>query len=312
MRIDIKKAAEMLRGMDDVLILSHANPDGDTAGCAHALCEALQSMGKKSRILCSDDFSQRMAFMKSGVQPQDFEPKNIVSVDVADKKLLGALEETYGGRVNLAIDHHLSHVDFAEYAFVEPDAAAACETVYLVIRELGAEITDTMAACLYTGIATDTGCFKFSNVTPRTHRIAAELMEHDFGFAAINYTLFDMKTKSRLDAEAKVLSGMEYFYDSRCAVVVLTKEMLDSIDIEDTNGLASLPRQIEGVEVGVVIKEKKGFWKASLRTAETVDAQEICGRFGGGGHKRAAGCSFSCGIETAKKQLIEVIGEYLR
>lgn len=312
MRIDLNRAAELLLAAEDVVILSHANPDGDTAGCSHALCEALQQLGRRARIICADEFSERMSYMKNGVESQEFEPKAIVSVDVADKKLLGKYEELYGGRVMLAVDHHMSHVDFAEYALVEAEAAAACETVYELILAAGVKITDTMAACLYTGIATDTGCFKFSNVTPRTHRIAAELMAHSFDFAGINYTLFDMKTKSRLAIEEKVISSMEYYFDDRCALVVLTREMLDSVDIEDTNGLASLPRQIDGVEVGVVIKEKGESWKASLRTAENVDAQELCACFGGGGHRRAAGCSFKCGLDEAKKQLLTVIGGALK
>ena len=307
MTIDIKQAAEFLKEHDNFLILSHANPDGDTMGCSHALCGALQQLGKKARIECADPLSERFSYMKNGIETEEFEPDTIVSLDVADRRLLGSLDEAYGGKVQLCIDHHLSHVYYAERTLVDPDAAASCEIVYEVIKETGAKITNEIAACLYTGIATDTGCFKFSNTTPHTHIIAAQLMECDFDFGGLNYTLFDMKTKARISLEEQVLNKMEFFCGDKCALVVLTKEMMDSVDSEDCNGLSSLPRQIEGVEVGVTLKEKDGEWKASLRSASTIDVQKICVKLGGGGHLRAAGCSVKGDLETAKRIVIDAI-----
>ncbi len=310
--LTIKEAAEFLKAQDNILILSHANPDGDTLGCAFGLCLALQGMGKNAKNICADQISDRFDFMKKSLKEQDFTPEVFVTVDVADKKLLGDFEAQYGGKIDLAIDHHLSHVKFAKRLTIEPEVAACAQTVYKVIKEMGAEITPDIAACIYTGIATDSGCFKFSSVTPETHILTAELLKFDFGFDRINYTFFDMKTKQRVELEKKIYSDIEYYFDGRCAVVALSKELMATVDIEDGNGISAIPRQIEGVEVGVVFKEKKDCWKASLRSNSAVDVQKICSAFGGGGHVKAAGCSFKgISIEEAKKQLLSEVEKAL-
>lgn len=311
--ITIEAAAEFLKAHDNYLILSHANPDGDTLGCGFSLCGALQRMGKKAKNICADPISSRFSFMKEAVEEQDFEPGTIVTVDVADKRLLGDFEAVYGDKVSLAVDHHVSHVGFAERLVLEPDAAACCQTVYKLIKALGVPMDERLAACIYTGIATDTGCFKYSSVSPETHIIAAELLQYNFGFDRINYVFFDMKTKERVALEETIFRSLEYYCDGKCAMVVLPKAILDSVDTEDGNGIASIPRQIEGVEVGIVIKEKKDGWKASVRTNTFADAQKICKEFGGGGHEKAAGCSFkNMTPEEIKEKLIPVIERELK
>lgn len=310
--INFKEAADFLRENDDFLILSHANPDGDTLGCAYALCRALRSMGKKAKNICADEISERFDFMKEGIAEQNFEPKTYITVDVADKKLLGDYEAVYGDKINLAIDHHVSHVDFAERLLLEADAAACAQTVYKLINELGVPMTKEIAACLYTAIATDSGCFKYSSVSPETHLIAAELIKFGFGFDKINYVFFDMKTKERIELEKKIYSDLEYYFDGKCALISLDKELLDSVDVEDGNGISSIPRQIEGVEIGIVIKEKKNGWKASLRANASADVQKICTVFGGGGHTKAAGCFFEgMSLEEAKKLLLSEVEKAL-
>ncbi len=312
-KFGIKEAAEFLRDHDKFLIISHANPDGDTLGCAFSLCGALRNMGKKAKTICADEISKRYDFMKAALVPQeDFEPETILTVDVADRKLLGSLNEKYGDNVDLAIDHHVSHVDFAENLCCEPHAAAAAQTIYKIIKELGAPMTNEIAACLYVGISTDSGCFKYSCVSPETHLIAAELLHYDFDFSGLNYIFFDMKTKARIALEEQLYSGIEYYCGGKCAVISVTSEQMSGVDIEDGNGVSTIPRQIEGVEVGVVMKQRSNGWKASLRSNSSVDVQKICSVFGGGGHERAAGCSFvGICLEDAKKKLIAEIEKVL-
>lgn len=306
-----KETAEFLKAHDNFLIISHANPDGDTLGCAFALCGALRLMGKKAENICADTISQRFAFMKNAKPPQEsFEPQTFITVDVADRKLMGSNNEKYGDKIDLAIDHHVSHVDFAKRLYCEPNAAAAAQPVYKVIKELGVQITNEIAACLYVAITTDSGCFKFSCVSPETHLIAAELLRYDFDFAHLNYIFFDLKTKARIELEEKIYRDIEFYCDGKCAVVSLTAEQMQAVDIEDGNGVSTIPRQIEGVEVGVVFKQRGNGWKASLRSNSNVDVQQICSVFGGGGHAKAAGCSFNnMSLEDAKKQLIAEIGK---
>lgn len=311
-KLGLSEAAAFLREHDDYLIISHANPDGDTLGCAFGLCMALQRLGKKAKNICADEISHRYDFLKKAVEPQEFEPKTFVTVDVADVKLLGKYEKEYGSKIMLAIDHHVSHVDFAEKLCCEPHAAAAAQTVYKILKEMGVPLDKDIAAALYTGISTDSGCFKYSCVTPETHLIAAELIKYDIDFARINYVFFDLKTKARIALEEKIYRDIEYYFDGKCAMVVVTKDMLAGLDAEDSNGISAIPRMIDGVEVGVVIKQRTNGWKASMRSNSTVDVQKICSKFGGGGHEKAAGCSFTeNNIDEVKKILAEEIGKAL-
>lgn len=312
MLIDKKKAARLLLENDDFLILCHANPDGDTLGCGYGLCGILQKLGKRAKVLCADPVVKRMTFLKDSVLLQDFEEKTVVSVDVADTKLLGALEEQYGDKILLAIDHHESRKEFAQYTCVDPDAAAACELIYEIALEMGVKLDSKIASCLYTGIATDTGCFKFTNTTPETHRIAAELMTYDFPFGEINYQLFDLKTKGRVELEQRILRDIEFAADDKIAIVWLTLDVLQEfekkVDTEDFNGLASLPRQIEGVVLGVTVKQKgENLFKISMRSADPINAAELCKVFGGGGHARAAGCTIDGNLELVREKLMPVI-----
>ena len=310
--ITLEQAAEFLREHDDFLILSHANPDGDTFGCSHGLCGALQMIGKRARIACADPLSERFSYMKKAIEVQEFEERTIVSVDVADKSLLGKYEEVYGNRVDLAIDHHLSHASFAKRIYVDDTAAAAAEVVYDLILLLGVEPNEHIAACLYTGIATDTGCFKYGSTTRLTHEKAGKLMEYGFNAAEINYVMFDMKTKARLKLEQYAIEHMVFFAKDRGALVVLTKEQTESVDAEDLNGIAALPRQIQGVEIGIILKERDDGWKVSMRS-NSLNVQEICGQFGGGGHFRAAGCSLkNMSLQQAREKLVAAATEALR
>lgn len=312
-KIDIEEAAAFLSAHDGYTILSHANPDGDTTGCAYGLCKALRKIGKKAKVLCSDPFSPRFSFMWETLPEENFKEETVISVDVADPGLLGANREIYEGKIKLAIDHHVSHRDFAEMVCLEPDASACGQTIFKILKSMEVPMDKDIAACLYTAVVTDSGCFKFSSVTPETHRIAAELLEHDFGFAELNYRLFDLKTKERIALEEIVYKTMKLYLDGRCAAVALPYSTIKDMDGEEVGAVSAIPRQIEGVEIGVLLKEKKdGSWKASLRANGRADVQKICSVFGGGGHKKAAGCTFTdCTSEQAVEKLIPVIKEAL-
>ncbi len=311
--ISVKEASEILKKNDKYLILTHAHPDGDTLGSGFGLCSALRKMGKKANVICGDEIPHKFKFLTQEGD-EDFLPETVISVDVADEKLLGSLKEKYADKVLLAIDHHGTNTGFAENLYLEEESAAAAECVFNVIKELGVEITPFIAGCLYTGIATDTGCFKFSNTTQRTHIFAAELMKSGADYDEINRVMFEVKTKSRLEMERRVLNEIEYIYDGKCAIFTVTQKMIKETgcDSSDMDGIAALSRQIEGVQIGVTVREKAdGRWKVSIRTFEPYDAAQICSFFNGGGHKRAAGCEFDCSLEEVKAQLKTKIVEVL-
>lgn len=315
MRIEINEAVEFLKSHDDYLILMHASPDGDTLGCGFALCGALQRMGKRAKAICPDPIPHRFDYMREAFTEQDFETKIIVSVDVADSRLFGDMKET-GDKAELCIDHHVSNTEYAERLLLREHYAAAAELMYEVIVALGVEIDRTIANCLYTGIATDTGCFKFSNTKPQTHIYAAKLMECGAEIAPINYAMFELKTQGRVKLEQEVLKNMKYYADGHIAVISVmldTLASIEDIDNDDVGAMAAIPRQIEGVDIGISIKEKKpGFFKASLRSSERVDVSKIAQSFGGGGHARAAGCSFECSYEETENLIVEACCKALR
>lgn len=311
--ISASAAASFLERSDKFVILTHASPDGDTLGSAYALADALCALNKRVFVVCPDKIPEKFGYLIK--EYEAFEPETVVAVDIADEKLLGSLYDRYSGRVALCIDHHGSNTKYAEMLYLEADAAAACECIYNVINELGTMITPYMASCLYTGIATDTGCFKFSNTTPRSHRYAAELIEKGADYGEINRVMFEVKSRGRIAMERKVLENIEFYYGGRCAVITVTRDMIKETGcpLGDLDGVTAMSRQIEGVQIGVTIKEKPdGKYKVSLRTFEPYNAADICAVFGGGGHVRAAGCEFSCDIENAKRQLLSAIGEVLR
>ncbi|MGN0467533.1 MAG: bifunctional oligoribonuclease/PAP phosphatase NrnA [Acutalibacteraceae bacterium] len=311
MMIDFKTAVLRLLQNDNFLILSHASPDGDTIGGSFALMLALKKLGKNAAVINNDAFPKQFDYITSLGKHRGFEEQFVLSVDVADAKLLGKnIEEKYADRIDLAIDHHKSNRLFAKESYVEGDSASVCEIIFNIIDALGVDIDKDIANCLYTGCSTDTGCFRYSNVTPRTHRIAASLIEKGADHSMINTVMFETKKKSCLELERLCLDSMELCFDSKVCIFVITKQMMQQTGCEesDFDCIVALSRQIEGVKIGVTLKEKDdGIFKVSVRSTGDIDASALCAKFGGGGHKNASGCSFDCGLEEAKNRLKEEI-----
>lgn len=316
MTVDLKGVASLLKQRERVAVLCHQSPDGDTLGSAAALCLALQRLGKQARMECSDPFPQKYDYMLAPVQREAFEPDLVLAVDVADEKLLGEkLGGLYGGRVELCVDHHASHRQFAPLFYVDAAAAAAAEIIFELVGLLGVQMDKEIANCLFTGISTDTGCFRYGNATPRTHRIAAQLMEAGAQAADINTRMFETKTRARIELERMVLGNLEFYENGQCALISITREMMvrSGAEENDLEGLAPIPRKIEGVKIGLTLREKEnGSYKISVRTAPEIDASELCKRLGGGGHRQAAGCTVEGGLERAKQTMVGLARDFLR
>lgn len=313
MRIELQETALLLKELNNILLLCHSHPDGDTLGSATALAKALISLGKKVMIKCSDPIPKDFGFMFDGIESEEFEPEYVVAIDVADVKLLGReLEGKYGNRVDLCIDHHASNTLYSEKILIQPESASAAEIVFLLINEMGVAITPAIASCLFTGVSTDTGCFRFSNTTVRTFEIAAKLADLGADTYNIIQVFFETKTKTYAALERLALDGMRFYFSDRCAVICITQDMYrrTGSDESETDRLANLPRQVEGVLVGVTMRElKDGSFKASVRTHGDIDASAICGRLGGGGHVGAAGCTLYGTKQQAVNSLLKEIGE---
>jgi len=309
--IELKRAAQLLAGQDRVLILMHKNPDGDTLGSGYALCAALRKLGKQADAVCDSNIPERYAYMSKPVEPAGFEPLYRVAVDVADANLLGdAYRET---EVDLCIDHHASNSGFAKYLYCDPESASTSEIIAGLIDLLGVPFDIHMANCVYTGIATDTGCFRYSNTTSDSFRTAARMIDLGVDFAELNRDLFEIKSRGRVELEQLAISGMEYAHGGKIAIMTISQDMLrfTRVDPGDIEGIASMPRNIEGVEAGVTFRQQKnGDYKISLRTV-SIDAAAVCAAFGGGGHKRAAGFECSGSQFDIKVALINEIEKVL-
>lgn len=313
MKIDLEFVKDFLTKSDRITVICHRSPDGDTLGSAFALCAALGKLGKKARVVCPDPIPQKYSYMAEKYHSEEFEESVVLAVDVADPKLLGSLEQEYGERIDLCIDHHPSNKMYAKYTLLDGEAAATAQIIYSVISILNVEIDDNIANCIYTGLSTDTGCFRYPNTQPQTHRIAAEMMEHGAQAAMINRLMFETKSRGRLLIERAVFNDMQFFFDGRCAVVHTSLEDIKKAGVSDDelDGIAAMTRQIEGVEVGVYLRETENGYKVSVRTGDDVDASAVCKNFGGGGHFHAAGCTVKLPLESAVSQITKVISGFL-
>jgi phosphoesterase RecJ-like protein len=312
--MEFNDIVKIFESNDNYLILTHKSPDGDTLGTGFALCYFLRAMGKKANVVNSDSFPDRYNFMYAEYTPQEFDVKYVIAVDVADPKLLGSnlLEYQQEGVVDLCIDHHISNKAFAKQTYVDPTASAAALIMYEIFKFSGREISDLTAKCLYTGIATDTGCFKYENTTPKAHIACAELMAYNIDFACVNRKMFDVKSRGRMEVEQAVINKMEYFYGGQCSVIALTTELMENcgVDPAEFDGLASIPLSVEGVKIGITVKQRhEDVFKISVRTTEELDASQFCQQFGGGGHIRAAGCEIQGTLEEVKEKLLKAVGE---
>ena len=313
MKILTSDAAEMLQSADDILILTHQSPDGDTLGSGFAICRALRRLGKRAQVVCSDQIPHKYAYLWEGLDSQQFTPKFILAVDVADPKLLGNKLSVYADKVDLCIDHHGSNTQYAKHLLLE-ECAATCEMIYGVIGAMGVELDRAMAEDLYTGISTDTGCFRYSNTTVRTHLIAAKLLGLGIDAYAINRAMFEIKSPSFFALRKLALDSMETYFDGHCALIYITYQNMQSTSAqqEDLDGLTAIPRQMEGVDIGVILKEKEpGAWKISVRTGEPYNASALCSKLGGGGHARAAGCALTGTAQPVRDQMLPVLAEAL-
>ena len=304
------EAARLLLGWDELLLLTHVRPDGDTVGSAAALCQALRDRGKTAYLLPNPELTATYApYAAPYAAPEGFVPRHVVSVDIAALSLLPENARPYQDRIDLAIDHHPSQEFFARETCLEAESAACGEIVYNIITRL-TPVTPDIALPLYVAVSTDTGCFVYSNTTARTHRIAAALMDCGIDAAPVNKALFRTKSRTRLAMEAWMAEWAEYYDHDRMVVMQIPLSLcLDykatEADVEELSSLAAL---VEGTDCGVTLRElKDGRVKISLRTGPRVNATEVCALLGGGGHAAAAGATLHGTLSEVKQAVLQAI-----
>ncbi len=312
--LSLKQTASYLKKHNNYIILTHASPDGDTLGSAYALYYALNEIGKTACVLCPDVIPSKYDYFARKTDHVSRENATVVAVDVADERLLGALQEEFAGKIQLCIDHHVSNTRFAENLYLDDNAAATAESMYELIEQMKVNINDVTAKALYTGLATDTGCFKYSNVTAKTHIIASELYDYNIDAAEINRLMFDTKSKKLIELERMVLETAEYHFDDKCFLLTVTAQMQEETGCSGTEleGIAVISRSVEGIKAGITIKQTDvEEFKVSLRTFPPLDASAICKELGGGGHIGAAGASVKGSLYEVKAKVLDVVGKAL-
>lgn len=308
---------------DTVVCLIHRRPDGDAVGSAAALMHIAKALGKSAFGLCEDKIPERLLFLTEGLTFDTAPQKTdalYLAVDVASPPQLGALGERLaaaGIKIDLMIDHHAVGEPFADHDIV-PEAAAAGEIVYDIAEALIKEghlpaLPKPAARALYAALSSDTGCFRYSNVTPKTMRTAAALLETDGVDAAdINHMLFETKSERQLRAEAFAIEHTDTSRDGKIAWVTVTQKQKEALGVEEEHleTVIDMVRSRAGVEIAVAIRETpNGTFRASLRSSG-FDVASVAAVFGGGGHVRAAGCSVSA--HTVDEALEAILDEIAR
>ena len=312
----VREAAALLWQKDNILILTHRRPDGDTMGCAAGLCAALRQLGKRAWVLENPEATELNGYYAAPyLAPADAAPDFVVSVDIAARQLFFPAAEKYLDRVDLAIDHHPSQEFFARETCLEANRAACGEIVYAICRELG-EITQEIALPLYAAVATDTGCFVYANTTANTHQVAAALMETGIDYFFVNKRHFRTKSRRRMKLEAYMVEHMEFFDQGRGVFMAVPLSLMESLQAteEDAEDLSSLVGLIEGTDCGAVLRQLPGGdWKLSLRTGANgrVNATQVCRKLGGGGHAMAAGATIPGTLEEVKEKIRAAVAETL-
>lgn len=312
--LTLKQCARYLKKHDNYIILTHASPDGDTLGSAYALYYGLNEIGKRACVICPDVIPQKYDYFARSTDHVTRENATVIAVDVADKRLLGDLKEEFGDIIDLNIDHHISNTRFAKNLYLDADAAATAEIIFELLTLMKVNINDITAKALYTGIATDTGSFKYSTVTAKTHIIVAMLYDYNINASEINRLMFDTKSKKLIDLERQVLETAEFHFEDKCMLLCVTAEMQEKTGCSGTEleGIAVISRSVDGVKVGVTMKQTDdNEFKVSVRTYEPFDASVICKKLGGGGHKGAAGASVKGSVKEVKQKVLLAVSECL-
>ena len=304
--------AALLSEQDRILLVTHRNPDGDTMGSAAALCSALRRCGKTAVLFPNGQVTEKLLpFVERFYGPADFRPDYIVSVDVATEKMFA---DGFAGPVDLCIDHHPSNSHYAAAECLCPDRAATGEIALRIIQALCGELTAEEANLLYIALSTDCGCFQYANTDGAALRHAAELVEAGAENARLNQLFFRKVSAARLKLEGLIYQRMSFHRNGRVVVAIVTDEMLAAAGAteDDCDDLAGLAGRAEFGEVSITIRDYPGgHSKVSVRSGESFDSCALCARFGGGGHKMAAGCNLPVPPEKARELLLQAIDEVL-
>ena len=321
----LKEISDVILNSNKIGITYHVSPDGDAVGSALALLNGLKFLKKDAYLISKDIISENLQYLKSSnegngklISPLE-DTDIVVVVDCGNFDRISADLSGFNGII-INVDHHISNDKYGNLNYVDIEAAATAEIIFELLQVLGIDFSTKdkeiyeIGTCLYTSLVTDTGGFRHSNVTARTHKIASKLKEIGVNNTFIYQSLFDNKSFEKIRLVGKALNNMELLYDKKVSLIKIPMEYGKELGIEigDTSDIISFGLQIKGVEVAVLIKEIENGAKASLRSKNNFDVREIAERLGGGGHVKAAGITLKgLNIEEAKNRILDEIEKEL-
>lgn len=316
----LKKLCDGLKKADNFLLASHINPEGDAIGSLLAIESLLKRLGKKTTIVCEDPFPERLhclCYRGHWNLYQEVEDKKLRfdALVVTDCPTLERIGKVKGllrpDAVIFNIDHHVSNVRFGRYNYVKPEAAACGEVVYEIFHEFKLPITKEEAVALYVSLSTDTGSFKYSNTSVRTHQIAAKLIETGIDVDRINEELYATYSLNKIQLYSRLLGKVQTAFSGKVAWVAMGRSDLQGSDAtyEDTEGFIDFLKYLKEVKVAFFLSEmeKPNEVKVSFRSKEKYDVNQIATVFGGGGHKKASGCTLAMGLSEAVQAILKEI-----
>ncbi|WP_315374353.1 bifunctional oligoribonuclease/PAP phosphatase NrnA [uncultured Selenomonas sp.] len=312
MRISLKEAGTLLQEAQNIVITAHVNPDGDAIGSSLGVMHYLRDLGKQVRVVIDDDIPRNFAFLNAcdiiekptAAETGEKEPIDLLLILDTSIDRTGDVMEAFSPTRILNIDHHVTNSLACPAVYLDADSAATAEIIYQLLQEMNAKITKDIAMAVYTGLATDTGFFRFPNTTPFTMRAAADLLERGAEPGIISEAV-EAKPFVRVIGMAKALEGAELLFGGKLAGIFLDRTAAESLD--STEGLIDSLRVIEGTDVSVLLKWKEdGVFRVSMRSKKT-NVSKVAAAFSGGGHERAAGCTLKMNFIEAKRTILEAL-----
>jgi phosphoesterase RecJ-like protein len=319
---DLQEAATFLRERDDFLIVSHVQPDGDAISSTVATGWLLEKLGKKFTMLNEGSVPARLRFLwksseifTAGDNQPERQYRNVICVDCADYARVGRTNQWFAQDAELLnIDHHPTNDGFGRVNLMKFHAAATAEFLFELLDELGLVLDADIATAIYTGLLTDTGGFRYSNTSPLVMAMASRLLEAGVNGPELAELLLERMTMGQLRIIQRGLSRLSFSPDQRISWLWVNSEDTEESGAtnDDLEGLVNYPRNIEGVEVGLLFKQNgQESVKVSLRSAGRVNVAAVAQHFGGGGHVRAAGCRLTDSLSEVIRQVVDVVQKAL-
>ena len=311
----LSEIAQKLSEANTIFLFPHMRVDGDALGSCMALCLALCRQGKQAQILIEDEIPQNLLFLTEDkyitTECHVSTPDLCIAVDCSDPTRFEKRQSMFDSAAcKICIDHHETTCYFADYNYIDPVAAATGQIIFDLLKAMNVTMDQRIANALYTALATDTGNFSYSNTTRRTHEIVAELYDHGLDNSYVCNEVYGSVRQEQIAIHSIALSSMKVFSHGKAAMTCVTQDMLQKTGakLSETDGIVEKMRNICGVEISALLKEEdEKTVKVSLRAKTTANVAELAQQFGGGGHKKAAGCTIRKPLEEAKKEIEEAI-----